>query len=61
VLFFSLLPALLLSLLLHTTALLAKSASLAVDNGQTQPFASTMADAFSVAKQESIVPHCTGR
>jgi len=39
--------------------LLAKSATLAVDRGQTQPFAATMANSFAVAKQQNSVPDLT--
>lgn len=41
------------------TGLLAKSADLAVAKGQTQAFAGTMADAFSVAKRGAYVPQFT--
>jgi len=40
-------------------SLLAKSADLAVNRGQTAPFANTMADAFSAAKRGGIVPQFT--
>jgi hypothetical protein len=39
--------------------LLAKSANLAVDRGQTTPFANTMADSFGVAKRDNSVPEFT--
>jgi hypothetical protein len=41
------------------TALLAKSADLAVNRGQTDAFAHTMADAFTVARRDSVMPQFT--